>query len=139
MGNTVANPTTIASPAIDSISSKKDVNGEAVTRYTMVSYAANRAKEINTYENQLADGMLTNIGPLIDSEKGDPYLSVALKEIDEEKLLLVPEEINENEDTSEKISQEIESEIEEFSEELSEELSEKFDGAIEDLFKDAEK
>ena len=57
-------------------------------------FAAKRARQINDYDSDLHDGSLfDNVGPLVDSNIDDKPLTVALREINENKLTLtVPAE-----------------------------------------------
>ena len=46
-------------------------------------YAAKRARQINGYYSQLADGLLDNVGPLVEAQPNDKPLSIALREMNE--------------------------------------------------------
>lgn len=80
MIGTVAHPDGITNPAIDSLLEKAD------SKYTLVIYAAKRARQINAYYSQLSEGLLEYVGPLVDAEQTDKPLSIALHEIDQRKL-----------------------------------------------------
>lgn len=74
----------IIEPPIDSLLSRVD------SKYALVIFAAKRARQINSYYTDLADGNLfENVGPLVDSRIDDKPLSIALHEIAEGKLELV--------------------------------------------------
>lgn len=73
----------IIDPPIDELLAKVD------SKYALVIFAAKRARQINDYYADLHDGNLfDNVGPLVDSSIEDKPLSVALHEINEEKLVL---------------------------------------------------
>jgi len=62
------------------------------SKYRLVLFAAKRARHINAYYAQLGDGLLENVGPLVESVPQEKHLSIALREINEG--LLVCEEID---------------------------------------------
>lgn len=63
------------------------------SKYALVTFAAQRARQINTYYSDLHDGNLYgNIGPLVESSIEDKPLSIALHEIVEGKLQMTPHE-----------------------------------------------
>jgi len=73
----------IIDPSIDELLAKVD------SKYQLVIYASKRARQINDYYTDLAEGSLfDNVGPLVDSSIDDKPLSVALHEINENKLEL---------------------------------------------------
>jgi DNA-directed RNA polymerase subunit omega len=73
----------IIDPPIDELLEKVD------SKYQLVIFAAKRARQINDYYSDLHEGSLfDNIGPLVDSTVEDKPLSVALHEINEDKLVL---------------------------------------------------
>jgi len=75
--------TGIIDPPIDELLTRVD------SKYQLVIYAARRARQINDYYSDLQDGSLfDNVGPLVDSTIDDKPLSVALHEINEDKLEL---------------------------------------------------
>lgn len=78
----------IINPPIDDLLAKVD------SKYALVIFAAKRARQINDYYSDLHDGSLfDNVGPLVDSNIDDKPLTVALREINENKLSLnVPAE-----------------------------------------------
>ena len=62
---------------------------EVGSKYQLVIFASKRARQINDYYADLHEGSLfDNVGPLVDSTIDDKPLSVALHEINENKLLL---------------------------------------------------
>ena len=63
-------PLGITNPPIDELLAR------ASSKYALVIYAAKRARQINDYYNQLGDGILEYVGPLVEKP-----LSVALREI----------------------------------------------------------
>ena len=75
----------IIDPPIDALLEKVD------SKYQLVIYASKRARQINDYYSDLHEGNLfDNVGPLVDSTIDDKPLSVALHEINEDKLVLTP-------------------------------------------------
>ena len=73
----------IIDPPIDDLLEKVD------SKYALVVFASKRARQINDYYTDLHDGNLfDNVGPLVDSTVDDKPLSVALHEINEDKLVL---------------------------------------------------
>src|SRR5690606_34793634 len=75
----------IIDPPIDELLSKVD------SKYQLVIFASKRARQINDYYADLHEGSLfDNVGPLVDSTIDDKPLSVALHEINEDKLVLTP-------------------------------------------------
>ena len=77
MSGTKAEPIGITNPPID------DLLEIADSKYALVTYASKRARQINGYYSQLADGLLDNVGPLVDAQPQDKPLSVALREMNE--------------------------------------------------------
>lgn len=86
MSGIVAQPSGITDPPID------DLLAAAESKYALVIYAAKRARQINSYYSQLGEGLLEYVGPMVDAEKTQKPLSIALREIDSGKLEFVPEE-----------------------------------------------
>jgi DNA-directed RNA polymerase subunit omega len=75
----------IIDPPIDELLSKVD------SKYALVIFASKRARQINDYYADLHEGSLfDNVGPLVDSTIDDKPLSVALREINEDKLTSKP-------------------------------------------------
>ncbi len=73
----------IIEPPIDELLAKVE------SKYALVIFAAKRARQINDYYSDLTEGtFFDNVGPLVDSAIDDKPLSVALREINEEKLVL---------------------------------------------------
>ena len=73
----------IIDPPIDELLSKVDA------KYALVVFASKRARQINDYYADLHEGsMYNNVGPLVDSSVDDKPLSVAMREINEGKLLV---------------------------------------------------
>lgn len=71
----------IVSPAIDNL--MKTVN----SKYELVIFASKRARQINDYYSALQDGHLFQVvGPLVDTTINEKPLTIALKEIDQNKL-----------------------------------------------------
>jgi len=75
----------IIDPPIDELLSKVE------SKYALVIFASKRARQINDYYADLHEGSLfDNVGPLVDSSVEDKPLSVALHEINEDKLVVKP-------------------------------------------------
>ena len=75
----------IIDPPIDDLLAKVE------SKYALVIFASKRARQINDYYADLHEGSLfDNVGPLVDSSVDDKPLSVALREINEDKLELKP-------------------------------------------------
>jgi DNA-directed RNA polymerase subunit omega len=73
----------IIDPPIDDLLSKVD------SKYALVLFASKRARQINDYYADLHEGSLfDNVGPLVDSSIDDKPLSVAMHEINEDKLVV---------------------------------------------------
>jgi DNA-directed RNA polymerase subunit omega len=68
-------PLGITNPPID------DLLDRASSKYALVIYAAKRARQINDYYNQLGDGILEYVGPLVEPGLQEKPLSIALREI----------------------------------------------------------
>ncbi|AYY13541.1 DNA-directed RNA polymerase subunit omega [Actinobacteria bacterium YIM 96077] len=66
----------ITHPPIDDLLSKTD------SKYSLVIYAAKRARQINAYYSQLGEGLLEYVGPLVETRVQEKPLSIALREID---------------------------------------------------------
>ena len=72
----------ITNPPIDQLLEK------AGSKYSLVLYAAKRARQINAYYSQLGEGLLDYVGPLVETRVHDKPLSIALREINEGLLTL---------------------------------------------------
>lgn len=75
MTGTVAHPEGITDPPIDDLLENVD------SKYALVAFAAARARQINTYNQQLEAGLLDTIGPLVDHGPREKPLSIAMHEI----------------------------------------------------------
>ncbi len=83
MFGTVPEPEGITNPPIDSLLEKVD------SKYALAAYAAKRARQINSYRQDMnrGDGQITHIGPLIEGTGAeDKPLSIALEEIAADKI-----------------------------------------------------
>ena len=77
----------IIDPPIDELLEKVD------SKYGLVIFASKRARQINDYYADLHEGSLfDNVGPLVESSIDDKPLSIALREINENKLRLTSAE-----------------------------------------------
>ncbi|MCI1902342.1 MAG: DNA-directed RNA polymerase subunit omega [Bifidobacteriaceae bacterium] len=70
-------PQGIANPPID------DLMKHANSKYALAIFAAKRARQINSYFTQLNEGLLQNVGPLVEYGNNEKPLSIALREINE--------------------------------------------------------
>jgi DNA-directed RNA polymerase subunit omega len=70
-------PEGITNPPIDDLLDKVD------NKYSLVIFSAKRARQINAYYSQLAEGLLEYVGPLVDTHVQEKPLSVALREIND--------------------------------------------------------
>lgn len=67
-------------PLLENLSSKVD------SKFTLVSLAAKRARQINSYFNQLGEGLGTIVPPQVTSLSRKP-LSISLEEIEAGKIV----------------------------------------------------
>jgi DNA-directed RNA polymerase subunit omega len=65
-----------------------DLLSVAGSKYQLVIYAARRARQINAYYAQLGEGLLENVGPLVETHLQEKPLSIALREINDGLLNL---------------------------------------------------
>ena len=70
-------------PKIEDLLSKVD------SRFTLVTLGSMRARQINSYFGQLADGLGANVPPQVTSVARKP-LSIAFAEIAADKIVAVP-------------------------------------------------
>ena len=68
-------PTGLADPPID------DLMEHADSKYALAIFAAKRARQINSYFTQLNEGLLQNVGPLVEYQNQEKPLSIAFREI----------------------------------------------------------
>ena len=84
MSGTVAHPTGITDPPLDDLLQRAD------SKYALVLFAAKRARQINAYYGQLNEGLLENVGPLVETRPQEKPLSIAMREIDKGLLTVEP-------------------------------------------------
>ena len=77
-------PEGITFPPIDNLLQRSD------SKYSLVIYAAKRARQINAYYSQLGEGLLEYVGPLVETHVQEKPLSIAMREIDAGLLSSVP-------------------------------------------------
>ncbi|MDO5682787.1 MAG: DNA-directed RNA polymerase subunit omega [Propionibacteriaceae bacterium] len=65
----------ITNPPIDDLLTRVD------SKYRLVLFAAKRARQINAYYSQLGEGLLENVGPLVETGIQEKPLSIALREV----------------------------------------------------------
>ena len=70
-------PQGLADPPIDDLMSHAD------SKYALAVFAAKRARQINSYFTQLNEGLLQNVGPLVEYQNQEKPLSIAFREINE--------------------------------------------------------
>ena len=71
----------IVSPAIDTLLERVD------SKYEMVMFASKLARQINDYYSALHEGSLfNNVGPLVDAAVDEKPLTIAMREIEQDKL-----------------------------------------------------
>jgi DNA-directed RNA polymerase subunit omega len=75
VSGTAATPEGITNPPIDELLSTVD------SKYSLVIYAAKRARQINAYYSQLGEGLLEYVGPLVETHVHEKPLSIAMREI----------------------------------------------------------
>ena len=73
-------PEGITYPPIDSLLEHID------SKYRLVLFAAQRARQINAYYSQLGEGLLENVGPMVAAAPEEKPLSIALREMNEGML-----------------------------------------------------
>ncbi|MGO1544889.1 MAG: DNA-directed RNA polymerase subunit omega [Gulosibacter sp.] len=79
----IEKPKGIIDPPLDDLLEQVD------NKYQLVIFASKRARQINDYYTDLQDGAIyNNVGPLVDSNVDDKPLSIALREINENKLVM---------------------------------------------------
>ena len=74
---TTPEPQGLGNPPIDKLMKHAD------SKYALSIFAAKRARQINSYFNQLNEGLLQNVGPLVEYQNDDKPLSIAFREINE--------------------------------------------------------
>lgn len=79
---TVAQPEGLTDPPIDNLLDKVD------SKYALVLFAAKRARQITTYNQQLESGMMEFVGPMVEATDVAKPLSIAMREINADKLTL---------------------------------------------------
>lgn len=73
-------PEGITNPPVDDLLDQVD------SKYRLVLFAAKRARQINAYYAQLGEGLLENVGPLVETGLQEKSLSIALREIQANQL-----------------------------------------------------
>ena len=73
-------PEGITNPPIDELLAATD------SKYSLVIYAAKRARQINAYYSQLGEGLLEYVGPLVETHVHEKPLSIAMREINTGRL-----------------------------------------------------
>ncbi|MGA4507418.1 DNA-directed RNA polymerase subunit omega [Propionibacteriaceae bacterium G1746] len=68
-------PEGITNPPVDELLQHVD------SKYRLVLFAAKRARQINAYYSQLGEGLLENVGPLVETGVQEKPLSIALREV----------------------------------------------------------
>jgi DNA-directed RNA polymerase subunit omega len=86
VSGTAAAPEGITNPPIDDLLAATD------SKYSLVIYAAKRARQINAYYSQLGEGLLEYVGPLVETHVHEKPLSIAMREINSGLLTAEPVE-----------------------------------------------
>ena len=86
MAGTVAQPEGITNPPIDELLEVVE------SKYSLVTMAAKRARQINAYYAQLGEGLLEYVGPLVETQVQEKALSIALRETNDRLLSAEPYE-----------------------------------------------
>ena len=73
-------PICITNPPIDELLER------ASSKYALVIFAAKRARQINSYYNQIEEGILEYVGPLVDPGLQEKPLTIALRELHSDLL-----------------------------------------------------
>ncbi len=73
-------PEGITNPPVDDLLERVD------SKYRLVLFAAKRARQINAYYAQLGEGLLENVGPLVEVAPQEKPLSISLREIQSGQL-----------------------------------------------------
>ncbi|GAB2470612.1 hypothetical protein GCM10027030_01610 [Luteococcus sediminum] len=73
-------PEGVTNPPVDELLDKVD------SKYRLVLFAAKRARQINAYYSQLGEGLLENVGPLVETGVQEKPLSIAMREIQADVL-----------------------------------------------------
>ncbi|GAB3205685.1 DNA-directed RNA polymerase subunit omega [Marinactinospora thermotolerans] len=76
----------ITNPPIDELLQVVD------SKYSLVTMASKRARQINAYYAQLGEGLLEYVGPLVETQVQEKALSIALREVKEGLLSADPYE-----------------------------------------------
>lgn len=84
MSGNAIRPEGITYPPIDDLLDTVD------SKYSLVIFAAKRARQINAYYSQLGEGLLEYVGPLVDTAVQEKPLSIAMREINEGLLFTEP-------------------------------------------------
>jgi len=64
----------------------EELLGRAGSKFTLVTLGAKRARQINSYYNQLSEGLGSVVPPQVPSSARKP-LSIAFEEIDADKII----------------------------------------------------
>ena len=86
MSSSISAPEGIINPPIDELLEATD------SKYSLVIYAAKRARQINAYYSQLGEGLLEYVGPLVETTPQEKPLSIALREINSDLIEFKPAE-----------------------------------------------
>lgn len=87
MLGTSPQPEGITNPPVDDLLEKVD------SKYGLVVEAAKRARQINSYTQQLEDNQMEFFGPLVDTEPEEKPLGIALREVLADKIEVIPGDV----------------------------------------------
>ena len=79
-------PEGVTHPSIDELLATTE------SKYSLVIYAARRARQITGYYSQMGDYLLEYVGPLVESHPQEKPMSIALREIHAGMLVATTEE-----------------------------------------------
>jgi DNA-directed RNA polymerase subunit omega len=87
---TAENGTGMLYPPIDVLLKKVNVNEKTNlgSKFALAAFAADRAKQIVSYNVGIEAGQLDSVAPLVDYYEDEKPLSIALREIEQDKLNL---------------------------------------------------
>jgi len=84
VSSSITTPEGIINPPIDELLEATD------SKYSLVIYAAKRARQINAYYSQLGEGLLEYVGPMVETTPQEKPLSIAMREINSGLLTAEP-------------------------------------------------
>ncbi|GHT81396.1 hypothetical protein FACS1894125_2060 [Actinomycetota bacterium] len=91
----IAQETGVLYPPIDELLAKINTRKETKlgSKFALAAYAADRAKQIVSYNVGIEAGQLDSVAPLVDHYEDEKPLSIALREIQQGKLDLTTDAV----------------------------------------------